>query len=82
MEHDVFAQIGYRHIADLNPPDILALIRKVEARGALDVLRRIRQSIGAVFRYAIAEGWRETNPAADIGAVSCCRFGGHAVRLA
>jgi integrase len=68
MEHDVFTQIGDRHIADLNPPDILALIRKVEARGALDVSRRIRQSIGAVFRYAIAEGWRETNPAADIGA--------------
>ena len=50
MEHDVFTQIGDRHIADLNPPDILALIRKVEARGALDVSRRIRQSIGAVFR--------------------------------
>jgi integrase len=68
MEHDVFPEIGDKQVSEIMPPDVLALVRKVESRGALDVSRRIRQSVSQVFRFAIAEGWRDTNPAADIGA--------------
>lgn len=67
MQHDVFPEIGDRSLSEIGPQDILVLVRKVEARGALDVSRRIKQSIGAVFRFAAAEGWHTENPAADIG---------------
>lgn len=67
IERDVFPQIGHRLVTEIRPPDILALLRKVEERGALDISRRLKQSISAVFRLAIAEGKAEVNPAADVG---------------
>ncbi len=67
MERDVFPEIGHMPINKIEPTDILALLRKVEERGALDISKRLRQSIGAVFRFAIAEGKVKMNPAADVG---------------
>ncbi|HEX5362386.1 MAG TPA: integrase arm-type DNA-binding domain-containing protein [Fluviicoccus sp.] len=67
MERDVFPEIGAKAITAIEAPDILALLRKVEDRGALDISKRLRQSIGAVFRFAIAEGKAKHNPAADVG---------------
>lgn len=66
MEHDVFPAIGSRPIADIEPLEILDLLREVEKRGALDISKRLRQSIGSVFRFAIAEGKAKHNPAADL----------------
>lgn len=67
MERDVLPEIGHMPIDKIEPTDILALLRKVEQRGALDISKRLRQSIGAVFRFAIAEGKVKLNPAADVG---------------
>jgi len=66
LERDVFPVIGRRTIDAIEPPDVLALLRKVEERGALDISKRLRQSISAVFRFAIAEGHAKYNPAADL----------------
>lgn len=38
------------------------MIRVVEARGALDLSRRLKQTAGQVFRFAIANGWAEADP--------------------
>lgn len=67
MERDVFPVIGARTLDAIEPPDVLDLLRQVEARGALDISKRLRQSIGSVFRFAIAEGKAKHNPAADVG---------------
>lgn len=67
MERDVFPVIGARTLDAIEPPDVLDLLRQVEARGALDISKRLRQSIGSVFRFAIAEGKARHNPAADVG---------------
>jgi integrase len=67
IERDVFPQIGSKPITEIEAPEILELLRKVEARGALDISKRLRQSIGSVFRFAIAEGKARHNPAADVG---------------
>lgn len=67
MKRDVFPEIGSKQITEVEAPDVLALLRKVEDRGALDISKRLRQSIGAVFRFAIAEGKARSNPAADVG---------------
>jgi integrase len=66
MERDVFPEIGTRTLDAIGAPDVLDVLRKVEARGALDISKRLRQSIGAVFRFAIAEGKARHNPAADV----------------
>lgn len=62
MERDVFPVIGNRPIADITAPEILDMIRTVEARGALDVSRRLKQGVGQVFRFAIASGWASGDP--------------------
>ena len=63
---DVFPAIGSRPIAEIEPPELLDLLRRVEARGALDIAKRLRQTIGQVFRYAVATGRARRDPAADL----------------
>ncbi len=48
-ERDVFPSLGQRDITTITAPEILAVVRKVEARGALDISRRMKQGIGQVF---------------------------------
>lgn len=63
LEIDVFPVIGRNPVADIKPPEVLAMLRRIEARGALEQLKRIRQRCSDIFTYAIAEGMRETeNP--------------------
>ncbi|WP_077145604.1 integrase arm-type DNA-binding domain-containing protein [Sphingopyxis sp. KK2] len=62
MERDVFPVIGKRPIAEIDAPEILEMIRAVEARGALDVSRRLKQGVSQVFRFAIASGWATVDP--------------------
>lgn len=66
FESDVFPTIGKMRMRDIGAPKVLEILREVEKRGALDVTKRIRQSIGAVFRFGIATGRADTNPAADL----------------
>lgn len=56
------SEIGQRPIAELKAPDILATLRKVEARGRHETARRMRAVIGEVFRYAVATGRAESDP--------------------
>ena len=69
LEVDVFPFIGNRPVADIEPPELLEVIRKVEKRSALDVASRILQRCGAVFRYAIQTGRANFNPAAELKGV-------------
>lgn len=66
LESDVFPSLGAMQIDTIEAPEILAMIRKVEARGALDVAKRIRQCVGAVFRYGIATGRARRDPSNDL----------------
>lgn len=68
LSRDAFPLLGDKDIGEITPPDVLAVIRAVEARDALDVARRVRQSISATFKFAIAEGWVRTNPASELDA--------------
>lgn len=66
LENDVFPWIGAVPITTIGPRDVLALVRKVEARGALDTAKRINQICGQVFRFAVAEGSAERDVTADL----------------
>lgn len=56
------SDIGPRPIAELGAPEVLATLRKVEARGRLETARRMRATIGEVFRYAVATGRAQGDP--------------------
>ena len=62
MERDVFPAIGGKIIHEISAPDILDMIRKIEARGALDISRRAKQGVGQVFQFAIACGLASNDP--------------------
>lgn len=62
IERDVFPALGKRPIAEITAPEVLEVIRVIEARGALDISRRLKQNIGQVFRFAIACGWATDDP--------------------
>jgi len=71
MENHIFPEIGSRPIADIKPPDILRMLRKVEANGTAYTAGRLREISGQVFRYGIQTGRCEIDPASSMrGAIS------------
>lgn len=67
FENDVFPHIGARPIDEIKPLEWLAVFRKIEARGALEKLRKVRQRCAEVYRYAIVTGRATYNAVGDIG---------------
>lgn len=66
LEKDVFPWLGSRAIAEIKAPEVLAVLRRVEARGALDTSHRVHQNCGQVFRYAVATGRAERDVSGDL----------------
>ena len=66
LEKDVFPEIGKRPISEITAPELLMMVKKIESRGALDIAKRAWQTCGQIFRYAVAHGRCERNPAADV----------------
>jgi len=66
LEVDVFPKLGAVPVTSIRSPDLVAVARAVEARGAHDLARRALQISGQVFRYAVGHGLAEHNPARDI----------------
>ena len=58
--------IGERRVAEITAPELLSVLRKVEARGRYETARRLRSTCGMVFRYAVATGRAERDPSADL----------------
>jgi integrase len=54
--------LGVRPIAEISAPEVLRCLRKVEARGTHETARRLRSTIGTVFRFAVASGLATTDP--------------------
>jgi integrase len=66
FERDIFPWIGGRPIADVNAPELLAAVRRIEGRGALETAHRALQNCGQVFRYAVATGRATRDPTGDL----------------
>jgi integrase len=66
LQNDVFPFIGRRPVAEIEPPELLAVLRKIEARGAIETAHRAKDACGQVFRFGIASGYCQRNPAADL----------------
>ena len=66
LEADVFPAIGKRPVSEIKAPELVKMVKAIEKRGALDISKRAYQTTGQVFRYAIAHGLAERNPASDV----------------
>ena len=62
----VFPWLGDRQIKSITAPDLLTVLRRIEAKGTLDTAHRTKQNCGQVFRYAVATGRAERDPSADL----------------
>jgi integrase len=66
FERDVFPWIGGRPIAEVTAPELLAVVRRIENRSALETAHRALGNCGQVFRYAVATGRAMRDPCGDL----------------
>ena len=66
MKRNLFPAIGSRPVNEVYAPEILAILRKVEARGIIGTAHALKYICSCVMRYAIATGRAERDPAADL----------------
>ncbi|OIO02697.1 MAG: integrase [Desulfovibrionaceae bacterium CG1_02_65_16] len=66
LEKDAFPWLGVIPIHELTAPQVLAVARRVESRGALETAHRLVGNIGQVCRYAVACGMAEADPTASL----------------
>ena len=66
FERDVFPWVGDRPIADVTPPELLSVLRRIEGRGKIETAHRALSNCGQVFRYAVATGRAERDPTGDL----------------
>lgn len=66
LERNVFPLLGTRPVDKIEAPELVAMVKAIEARGVGDLAKRALETTGQIFRYAIAHGYCKRNPAADI----------------
>jgi integrase len=79
LERDIFPWLGSVPIRDITAPELLAVLRRIEGRGALETAHRALQNCGQIFRYAIATGRADRDISADLkGSLPPVKNGHHA----
>jgi integrase len=66
FERDIFPWIGGNAIADLTPPELLTVLRKIEERGAIETAHRALSNCSQVFCYAVATSRATSDPTRDL----------------
>ncbi|WP_439860631.1 tyrosine-type recombinase/integrase [Pseudomonas sp. MBLB4136] len=70
LDNDIIPGIGSRPVKAITRPELVKLVRKVEARGALNAAGKIRQWLHQIFRFGLASGVVDANPATDLDVVA------------
>ena len=70
FKNDAFPWLGKRPVSEIQAPEILDVLKRVDSRGARFTAHRLRGEISRVFRYGIKEGFCRSDPARDlVGAI-------------
>lgn len=70
LDNDILPRIGEHSVVSITRPELVELVRTVEARGTLNAAGKIRQWLHQIFRYGLARGVVEANPATDLNVVA------------
>jgi integrase len=65
LDSNILPSLGPLQITEIDAPDVVAMVRAIEARGARDIAKRAMETTGQIFRYAIAHGKVRRNPAGE-----------------
>src|SRR5271170_3991934 len=63
---NILPSLGARPIAEIEAPELVAMTKAIEQRGARDIAKRALETTGQIFRYGIAHGYAKRNPASEI----------------
>jgi len=66
FEKNIFPWLGARPISEIEPPEVLEVLRRMESRGALETAKKMKYACGQVFRYAVASGRASRDQTADL----------------
>lgn len=66
LDDDLLPSLGKRPIAEIQPLEILDAIRKIEARDAIEMARRVMQMASGIFRYGVATASCGRDPTTDL----------------
>ena len=66
LEMLAFRYVGRRPVVEIEPPELLVLMRRCEARDAVETGRRLLETVSLMFRYAISEGTARSDLARDL----------------
>jgi integrase len=66
FEANIFPWLGARPISEIEPPEVLVVLRRMESRGALETAKKMKYACGQVFRYAVASGRASRDQTADL----------------
>jgi integrase len=66
FEMNIFPWLGARPISEIEPPEVLDVLRRMESRGALETAKKMKYACGQVFRYAVASGRANRDQTADL----------------
>ena len=66
LEADAFPEIGHKPVAGLTASDFIRMVKKIEARGAGELARRMLETSGQVMRWAVGHELATRNPVKDV----------------
>jgi integrase len=66
LSANILPSLGAHPIAEIEAPELVAMVKVIEQRGARDIAKRALETTGQIFRYAIAHGYAKRNPASEI----------------
>jgi len=66
LEEYVFPRIGGDQIRSLTGPQVLDVLQRIEAKGRIETAHRVKESLGAIFRYAVATHRADLDPVAAL----------------
>jgi integrase len=70
LKSDLLPTLGKRPAKAITRPELVDLLRKIEGRGAFNVAKKVRQWLSQIFRFGLARGAVESNPATDLDVVA------------
>ena len=70
LESDLLPALGKRPAKAITRPELVELVRGIESRGAHNVAKKVRQWLSQIFRFGLAKGAVDANPATDLDVVA------------
>lgn len=66
IEADILPRLGTRPVSEIEAPELVAIAKAIEQRGARDIAKRALETAGQIFRFSVAHGYSQRNPAGEI----------------